>query len=215
MKIEYLTERTASGLLCMADVERVADGLRDGGLAVLPTETGYMLAALATDEPAIERAFAVKGRDLAHTVHVACSSLTMARQFAVLTPEAERLLGRFTPGPLTVVADQTGLLPDRLVTVDGTVGIRVPDQAITQQVISAVGVPLTATSLNKAGQSAVGIAEHELETLAWPSHGVVYVVAEDNSILYAKPSTLVRLNGRDPEILRVGAISENYIRKAL
>ncbi len=215
MKLEYLNHRTKAGLLPLADVDRVAEELRAGGLAVLPTETGYMLAALATDEPAIIAAFAVKGRDLAHTVHVAFSSLAMARKYAQLTPVAQRILGASTPGPVTVVVNQSGLLPPRLVTVDGTVGVRVPDHPITAQVIAAVGAPLTATSLNRAGESAVDIAAHELETLSWPADSIVYVVPDDGSILYPQPSTLVRLTGAEMEILRIGPISEANLRALL
>src|SRR5215469_13878245 len=114
-------------MLTLSDVARIADSLRSGSLAVLPTETGYMLAALANSMPAIERAFAVKQRDPAQVMHVACASVAMAASVGKLTPAALRLLGAFTPGPLSVIVAKTAALPDRLVTVNGTVGIRVPD----------------------------------------------------------------------------------------
>ena len=210
-KLEYLTERSLTGLLMLADVERVAEELRRGGLAVLPTETGYLLAALATDEAAILRAFQVKGRDPAHTVHIACSSLAMARQYGDITPIAERILGHFTPGPVTVVVNQTPRLPARLVTVNGTVGIRVPDHPITAQIIAAVGAPITATSLNRAGEPPSAIDRDELAELDWPADTIVHVVPDDNSIRYARPSTLVRVTGTDLEILRTGPISADAL----
>lgn len=214
-KFEYLVPRTPSGVLRLGEVAPVAEALRDGGLAVLPTETGYMLAALATDEPAILRAFAVKGRDLANTMHIACSSLEMAAGVAEITPAAERLLGAFTPGPITVVVRQKPRLPSRLVTRDGTVGIRVPDHPATLQIIAAVGAPITATSLNRAGEPPSSMDRHDLEQLDWPDDGVVYVVEDDASIRFQAPSTLVRVIGAEPEILRAGPITERTIRQAL
>src|SRR5215469_784279 len=144
-------------MLTLSEVARIAGSLRSGSLAVLPTETGYMLAALANSMPAIERAFAVKQRDPAQVMHVACASVAMAASVGKLTPAALRLLGAFTPGPLSVIVAKTAALPDRLVTVNGTVGIRVPDHPATLQVIAEVGVPLTATSLNVSGAAPVPV----------------------------------------------------------
>ena len=58
----YLKPRSRSGLLVWSDVAKIADSLKQGALAVLPTETGYMLAALATSADAVRAAFTVKGR---------------------------------------------------------------------------------------------------------------------------------------------------------
>src|SRR5690606_10774905 len=139
-----------------------------GSLAVLPTETGYMLAAVATSGSAVRAAFAAKARQPVAVMHVACASLAMARRYGHLDERAVALLGAFTPGPLSVVVPQTGALPDGLVTVDGTVGIRVPDNPATLQVISAVGVPLTATSVNLSGQPGGSVDEAALRQLHWP-----------------------------------------------
>jgi L-threonylcarbamoyladenylate synthase len=205
---------SAAGTLRLADVRRVADVLRQGGLAVLPTETGHMLAALATSVVAVEAAFAAKKRDHAKVMHVACSSLSMAARFASLTPSAERVLGSLTPGPVTVVVRQSGLLPDRLVTLDGTVGIRVPDHPATLQVIAEVGSPLTATSLNESGSAAVGPDQATLSALSWPAGHVVHVVDADAVPAYSVPSTLVRLID-GVEVLRAGALDLGAILAVL
>jgi L-threonylcarbamoyladenylate synthase len=194
-------------------VARISDSLRRGSLAVLPTETGYMLAALATDLPAVERAFAVKFRDHAQVMHVACASLAMAAEIGELTPQALRLLGEFTPGPVSVVVSKTPMLADRLVTMDGTVGIRVPDHPATLQVISEVGAPRTATSLNVSGAAPALVSELELESLNWPAGQTVHVVADDDAISYQTGSTLVRVTGPDVEVLRTGPISESQLRE--
>lgn len=202
-------------MLTLSEVARVADSLRRGSLAVLPTETGYMLAALANSMPAIERAFAVKERDRAQVMHVACASVRMAASVGVLTPTALRLLGAFTPGPLSVIVAKTAALPDRLVTINGTVGIRVPDHPATLQVIAEVGVPLTATSLNVSGAAPVPVRKLDLGTLNWPAGETIYIVEDDEAISYGTGSTLVRLTGTDVEILRPGPVSESDIDEAL
>ena len=212
---EYLSPDPATGELAAADVERIAASLRGGQLAILPTETGYLIAALATSEPAVLRAFAVKQRDPANTMHVAFASPAMAAQWAVLTPAARRLLDAYTPGPLTVVAQQSGRLPDHLVTVNGTVGVRIPDHNATRQVVAAVGAPVTASSLNRAGEEAMLIERAAVQALDWPAQGTVFVVEDNDSVTYPVPSTLVRVTGAEPEILRAGPVTDEMIRAVL
>ena len=211
----YTTVSKRSRVLRLDDLDTVAGSLAAGSLAILPTETGYMLAALATSPRALEAAFRVKQRDRAHVMHVACASLAMARQFAVIDEPAARVIGAFTPGPLSVVLPQTDQLPDSLVTVNGTVGIRVPDVPATLQVIAAVGAPLTATSLNVSGGTATPLDEAELGQLAWPPDSTVHVVVDDEAVAYPLPSTLVRMVGHQVEVLRPGPIGLDAIRAVL
>jgi L-threonylcarbamoyladenylate synthase len=211
-QFSYLSVSKRSRLLSLTDLDAVAQALRAGSLAVLPTETGYMLAAVATSESAVLAAFAVKERNPTAVMHVACSSLEMARTYAVLDARATALVGTFTPGPLTVVVPQTDALPGALVTLNGTVGIRVPDNPATLQVIAAVGGPLTATSLNTSGQAGGTVEEGDLRQLNWPAGSHVFVVVDDEAVAYAEPSTLVRVTGPEPEILRPGPVSAEMLR---
>jgi L-threonylcarbamoyladenylate synthase len=209
----YMRPQSRSGMLTLAEAGKVADSLRNGSLAVLPTETGHMLAALATDMTAVESAFTVKGRASANVMHVACASLQMAEQVGVISQPAMRLLGDLTPGPVTVVVKKTALLPDRLVTLNGTVGIRVPDHPATLQVINTVGAPVTATSLNSSGSAAEPLGKLDLQALNWPDSGIVYIVEDDDAIAYSASSTLVRITGSSLEILRQGPVPETEIRR--
>lgn len=212
-RFTYLKPRSRSGTLSLAEVAKVADSLRGGSPAILPTETGYMLAALATSEDAVKGAFTVKGRPSAAVMHVACASMDMAQTVGMLTTRAARLLGHFTPGPLSVIVTKTDLLPDDLVTVNGTVGIRVPDHPATLQVISAVGAPLTATSLNSSGSQLASVDEASLRTLNWPEGDEIYIVRDDDAIAYGSASTLVRITGESMEILRQGPVSAAEIHR--
>lgn len=211
----WLRPRSRSGLLSLADVDEIVTSLRRGGLAVLPTETGYALAADATSIEAVGKAFAVKRRDRSNPMHVACSSLTMARRYGVLDPVAAALVGAFTPGPLTMVVPQTDRLPDSLVTLRGTVGLRVPDCACTLQVIAALDRPLTATSLNRSGQEYAPVTPEGLAELDWPAGETVHVVRHDAVIAFDKPSTLVSVADGRPRVLRAGAVGEDEIVELL
>jgi L-threonylcarbamoyladenylate synthase len=201
---EFL-HRTPSGLLRFAAAARLAEHLRGGGLAVLPTETGYLVGAVATDLAAVRKVFRAKGRSETNPVHLAFSSLALAARFAELSEQAVDLLERFTPGPLTVVVPARNL-PSHLVTLNGTVGVRVPDHPATLQVVGLLGVPITATSLNRSGEESQPLDRGQLETLAWPAGEPVYVVEHDEAITERAASTLVRVTPSGIELIRKGPV---------
>jgi L-threonylcarbamoyladenylate synthase len=206
--------RSGAGLLRLGDVRDIAARLLGGGLAVLPTETGHMVAALATSRDALLAAFAFKGRPLSNPMHVACSSLAMADRYAALTGDARRLLAAYTPGPLTVVVPQRPSLPADLVTLNGTVGIRVPDHAATLQVVEAVGAPLTATSLNRSGEESRPVSEESLAGFDWADDDTP-VVIDNAAIRYEVASTLVRCEPDGFTILREGPVDKAMIEGTL
>jgi L-threonylcarbamoyladenylate synthase len=203
-----------SRLLRLGDVSAIAERLLRGELAVLPTETGHMIAALATSRPALLKVFAFKNRPLTNPMHVACASLAMADEFAVLSPQARLLVATFTPGPLTVVVPQRPVLPDDLVTLDGTVGIRVPDHPATLQVIAAVGAPLTATSLNLSGEESRPLSAESLAAFDFADDDTL-VVVDNEAIRHAAASTLVRIDGGKVDVLREGPVSRTEVEEAL
>lgn len=212
---EYLP-LTGNKQLRFGDAARIVSLLDGGGLAVLPTETGYMIAADATNVEAVTKVFTTKGRSFANPMHVACGSLAMAGRYAQLTPAAVRIMGAFTPGPLTMVLPKTPLLPDTLVTKDGTVGIRVPDHPATLQVVELLGRPVTATSLNRSGEESAPLERPYLETLGWPAAEPAVAVVEDKtSITESRPSTLATLVDGDPVILRDGPVTRADVERVL
>ena len=99
-------------------------------------------------------------------------------------------------------------------TLDGTVGIRIPCHPATLQIIAAVGAPVTATSLNRAGEPPGGVSEAYLRSFDWPGDHVVPIVQDDAAVAYDKPSTLVRVIGAELVVLRAGPIDEDAVRRA-
>jgi L-threonylcarbamoyladenylate synthase len=86
-----------------------------------------------------------------------------------------------------------------------------PDHPATLQVINEVGAPLTATSLNVSGAGPAPDGKLEMRFMDWPDGEVVYVLEDDDRIVYDSPSTLVRLTGEHIEVLRKGPVPESEI----
>ncbi len=195
-----------------AAVLRAAAHLRQGGVAVLPTETVYGLAANAFDPAAIALVYRIKGRPPHNPVIVHVSNLEMARDCAESwPPSASRLASAFWPGPLTLVLPRSNLIPD-IVTAGGpTVAVRFPGHPIMRAVIDACGFPLAAPSANLSGQVSPTTCLHAAQALA----GRVSVLVDGGPCQVGIESTVVDLSADSPRVLRPGMISAESIELIL
>src|SRR5215467_12797338 len=126
-------------------IARAAAALRAGGLVAFPTETVYGLGANALDAAAVRQIFDAKGRPANNPliVHVADSAgvRVVASEWPLV---ADRLAGRFWPGPLTLVLRRAAAVPDVVTAGGPTVAVRWPAHPVAQALIAAAGVPLAA-----------------------------------------------------------------------
>jgi L-threonylcarbamoyladenylate synthase len=138
------------------DVERAADAIRDGDLAVYPTETVYGLGADALSEAAVERVFAVKRRSREKPVSLAVPDVDAALAYVEATDREERFMREFLPGPVTVLCEKTDAVPDVLTGGRERVGVAL---ALLREVS-----PVTSTSANVSGRpSATRVADLDPE----------------------------------------------------
>jgi L-threonylcarbamoyladenylate synthase len=120
-----------------------AEALREGKVALVPTETVVGLVAAEAGLPWIRE---IKGRDADKPIALLCASSEEAFALAASVPPLARTLAAlYWPGPLTLVLDRPG---------GGTVGVRVPKGAAVRAVLEAYGGALYATSANPSGQPA-------------------------------------------------------------
>lgn len=186
-------------------LEREARFLADGGVAVIPTETYYGLAASALSEKGVEAVYALKRRDIAKALPLIASDILMVEGLAEggLTGPVRRLAAAFWPGPLTVVIRASGILPDFITGPGRTVAVRIPPLGALRALIRAAGGPLTATSANISG-------EKELETAAEAAAvfgGRLGLIIDGGRTPGGGPSTIVDTLSPEPRILREGKIS--------
>lgn len=172
-----------------------------GGVIVLPTDTLYGLAADPWNATAVERLFQIKQRPAEKPIPLLISDREMLRRVVLeVTPEAERLMDAFWPGPLTLIFKGTAL-PERLTAGTGTIAIRLPDSPFLIRLITAMGRPITATSANRSGGADLHSAQAILAVLG----GAVDLII-DGGLRAGFPSTLVDVAGPVPTLVRPGAI---------
>lgn len=193
-------------------VREAARLLSAGGLVAFPTETVYGLGADARDGMAVARIYAAKGRPSFNPLIVHVASATAARRLGRLSGDAGRLAQAFWPGPLTLVVP---LRPDaglsRLVTAGlGSVGLRVPQAPLAQELLRAAGCPVAAPSANPSGRTSPTTAAHVLQGL----DGRIDAVLDGGRCEVGLESTIVDCTGA-PTLLRAGGIPVEAIEACL
>jgi L-threonylcarbamoyladenylate synthase len=163
-----------------------AEALREGKVALVPTET---VVGLVAAEPGLSRIREIKNRDADKPIALLCVSSEEAFALAASVPPlARRLASLYWPGPLTLVLD---LLDG------GTVGLRVPADSAVRAVVAAYGEPLYATSANLSGEAAPKGLEDVDPRI---SEAVDLIVAGESGS--GEASAVVDLSGGQVRLLR-------------
>lgn len=188
--------------------------LQEGGVAVMPTDTSYGLAADAANPAAVRLLSQLKGRTAGQPLSVVVSERAQAERLTDFTPVAAALWDAFLPGPLTLVlpaVGTAGMSPDVLA-ADGTLGIRYPDDEFSVMVAERLERPYTATSANRSGRPPAYAVDEFLDSL--PENLLPHLVVDVGELPIRPVSTVVRAAG-EVEVLREGAISKADIMEAV
>jgi len=191
-------------------IEEAATWIRRGGVVALPTDTLYGLAADPFSSTAVSRIYAVKGRAAERALPlVAADAAQVAACLGQLSPAAERLAGRFWPGPLTLLLAAPRALAVEVSGGTGKVGVRVPACDVTRAICAAVGRPITATSANVSGEPATADPGEVERTIG---HGVDLLI-DTGRTPGGAPSTIVDATGSgQPRLIREGAVAWDEIQ---
>ncbi|MFX0064311.1 MAG: L-threonylcarbamoyladenylate synthase [Candidatus Hermodarchaeota archaeon] len=212
MKLTEL-KLTPGKLLPFKSLQKIVDHLHLGGILILPTDTGYLLGVDALNISAVNHIFSVKKRPRTNPIHIAVCSIEMAMQYVNIGSNDLLLYKNFLPGPLTIVSPKKINIPDILVANKHTLGVRIPDSPIVQQVIHSFGKPITATSANISGRQSLSI-DQELAELNFGEEEQIYLV-KDDKMIYEKASTVVSCATMPPKIIREGPIKAKDILNIL
>lgn len=191
----------------MSDLDRVVSALRDGQVVLLPTDTVYGLAVMATNRAALAALFALKQRPVDTSVAVLVADTAQAARHVDLGSAGKALAERFWPGALTIVANR---IDDGTIAAgtDSTIGVRCPDDDFVRSVASLVG-PLAASSANLHGQPTPKLCSDAARIF-----DTVEIVV-DGGLRQGSASTVVSIVDSTPVLLRQGPLSMANITAAL
>jgi tRNA threonylcarbamoyl adenosine modification protein (Sua5/YciO/YrdC/YwlC family) len=200
-------------------VHRAVQALAEGKLIAVPTETVYGLAASALHPEAVARLSSVKNRSAGQPFTLAIKSADEAPDYVPeLSTLAERLARRCWPGPLTLVLSNNH--PDSLVhqfapsvreavSPNGSIGLRVPAHELLLSILRLTAGPVALTSANRTGDRETLTAAEVVEAL----QDDIDLVLDDGQSKFGQPSSVVRIEGEELELLRLGVIDEKALHR--
>lgn len=197
-------------------IHALAQALKHGKVVAYPTDTSYGLAVDIRKPDALKRLYQIKERYPTQPTHVLIPSVLYAKKILYWNSDADKLSDSYWPGPLTLVVKLrskstrfSGLTGDT-----GYLGVRIAKQKIAQDIVTALGGPITTTSANpskvvsggKDSYSGKQVYEQFLSQKYQPD-----IILDAGVLPKKKPSTIVKLLDEGYEILRAGPITEKQI----
>ena len=191
-------------------LSKAVEILANGGIIAYPTETFYGLGADATNEKAIEKIFAVKGRNFKNPISLIISQADDIYPLVQDLPEtAQKLMAAFWPGALTIVFLAANNVSPLLTAGSGKIGLRVSSHPVAREIVQKLKRPLTATSANLSGAPECAKASEVAEQIG----NIIDAIVDLGDTPGTKGSTIIDVTCDPPVILREGAISRKTIEK--
>ena len=115
------------------DVAKALEVLKAGGIILYPTDTIWGIGCDATNPEAVEKVFALKGRDQGKSMILLLHNDNQLASYVNDIPDVAYELIEVTDRPLTIIYSKSKNLPASTVATDGSVAIRVADHPFCQQ----------------------------------------------------------------------------------
>ena len=185
-------------------IKKAAKVLKEGGLVAFPTDTVYGLGANALDEKAVNKVFRAKGRPSNKPLIILISNKKEVYKLAKEVPkEAEKLISKFWPGPLTLIFKKSKLVPNIISSGSDKIAIRMPDNKIALELIKEAKIPVTSPSANTSGKPSHKTAEGVLHDL----QGKIDIIIDGGKTKSCVASTILDITTRPATVIRIGKLN--------
>ncbi|MBN9205468.1 L-threonylcarbamoyladenylate synthase [Methylibium petroleiphilum] len=175
--------------------------LHGGGIAAIPTDSSYALVCHLDDKAAAESLRRIRGVDDKHHLTLLCRDLSELANYARVDNRQYRLLKLGTPGPYTFILEATKEVPRRVSHPSRrTIGLRVPEHAVTQALLELLGQPLLATTLIPPNETEPLNDPHEIRQRFEKQLQAIV----DAGACPMQPTTVIDLSGDETVLVRQG-----------
>jgi tRNA threonylcarbamoyl adenosine modification protein (Sua5/YciO/YrdC/YwlC family) len=189
-------------------IRRAVEILQDGGVVVYPTDSSYALGCRIDDKQGLERIRRIRMLEEEHHFTLICKDLSQISAFAKFGNDAHRLIRQLTPGPFTFILRATREVPRRLQHPKGrTIGIRLPDNPVTQLLLAELAEPLFNSTLIPPDQEEALSDPLEIRDALEKSVDLIL----DSGIVHYAPTTVLDLSGDEPVVVRQGRGSVDFL----
>jgi L-threonylcarbamoyladenylate synthase len=186
--------------------------LRDGALAIVPTDTVYGIVGDVRIDDAVRAIRTAKGRDEGEPLQLLFGpDLEMLRGYADLDGFAGRLVEALGPGPWTIVVPVVPGWTSAALAGGSTLGFRIPASKVIHKLVSELGGPVAASSANRHGQPSPLTCREALAGVG----SFCAVALDDGPAPVGVDSTVIDCSGETVRILREGAIDRATVARIL
>ena len=191
-------------------ISEAAKILTNGGIVSFPTETVYALGANAYNQEMVAKIYRIKRRDRSKPLSVFLKGAKDARKVVdFVSPDAEKLMEKFWPGPLTLVFKSTYPKLSVVLAKGNKLGIRVSPSKFIARLLDAVRVPITATSSNISGKKSCVAANR----VFYFFNGRIDLILDGGKSKVFLPSTVLDVSTDEVSLIRLGHIPVDEIKK--
>lgn len=182
-------------------LKQAAQILHEGGVVAVPTDSSYALVCRLDDKAAAEQLRRIRGVDDKHHLTLLCRDLSELASYARVDNRQYRLLKLGTPGPFTFILEATKEVPRRVSHPSRrTIGLRVPEHKVLQELLALFGQPLLGTTLIPPGETEPLNDAHEIRERY---QKLIQAVVDAGACPMA-PTTVIDLSGDEPQLMRQG-----------
>jgi L-threonylcarbamoyladenylate synthase len=199
-----------------------ADALREavkvlewGGVIICPTDTLYGIGCNALNANAVKRIFEIKERPLSKPLPIVARDIKWARELADINKKNEKILQKIWPGRVTAVLPKKEIIPDILAAGRKTVGIRVADYPLIDQLLKLFGYPLALSSANISEEEPTQDINEIIKIFSKKTYKQPDLVLDVGILPKSEPSAVIDLTTSQPKILRIGPSKPEEFLKLL
>lgn len=185
--------------------KQIKEILDNGGVIAYVTDTVWGLGALPSSEKGVKKIYEIKKREAQKPLILMSNNVENIMPYVKpINENAKNLISKHFPGALTLVLEKTEKAPDYMTSGFNTVGIRVPNNAVFQEICETItGNVLATTSANLSHQPSSKTYSQALENMS----GLADLIIEDfGQTAQGLESTVALVVEDEVKILRQGAI---------
>lgn len=190
------------------ELDKAIQDLKSDKPIAFLTDTIYGLSSDIFSKNAVDNLFKLKGRPEGKPLIVLIPKGYPVDQLVEVNDLSKKLMDTFWPGPLTIIFKTKAIIAPGITPYD-TLSLRMPNDPLTQTILTLYQKPITSTSANLSGEPALNDPISIART--FPTIAVIDSGTREHSI----PSTIVDISSGEIKYLRIGAISKEEIEKVI
>ena len=187
------------------------EALKNGECIAYKTDTIFGFSCIASNREACKKLVEIKQRENKPLIILLGKNMDIKKYVKNIPPKIEKIIEHFWPGPLTIIFETNYPFCDEITCKKSTIGIRVPNHELTQQILETINEPIVSTSVNISGMNFLNNENDIFEVFK----GKIPYILTDNSKNTECSSTIISYTNNQLNILREGTIKKEDILNIL